>query len=126
MLSMTPVAPDRLVPLQILFGDMHGLNTLHHQPAKLAAIEAHWEHEARAPLALFAIPDPEAEKNHFVIEVPLLGSLILTHDVNGVVPGLKDFPAEDRAPAHHSLLCLSHQGGRGPGSCWRWCWSGCG
>jgi len=99
MLSMTLWLLTALVPLQILFGDMHGLNTLHHQPAKLAAIEAHWEHEARAPLALFAIPDQKAEKNHFVIEVPLLGSLILTHDVNGVVPGLKDFPPEDRAPA---------------------------
>jgi cytochrome d ubiquinol oxidase subunit I len=88
-----------MVPLQIFLGDAHGLNTLHHQPAKLAAIEAHWNREARAPLTLFAIPDQKAETNHYAIEVPLLGSLILTHDVNGVVPGLKDFPPEDRAPA---------------------------
>jgi cytochrome d ubiquinol oxidase subunit I len=98
MLSITLWLLTLMVPLQILLGDMHGLNTLHHQPAKLAAIEAHWNREARAPLALFAIPDQQAETNHYAIEVPLLGSLILTHDVNGVVPGLKDFPREDRAP----------------------------
>jgi cytochrome d ubiquinol oxidase subunit I len=79
-------------------GDLQGLNTLHHQPAKLAAIEAHWDRESRAPLTLFAIPDQQAETNRNAIEVPLLGSLILTHDINGVVPGLKDFPREDRAP----------------------------
>ena len=98
MLSITLWFLTFTVPLQVLLGDLHGLNTLHHQPAKLAAIEAHWEREARAPLALFAIPDQKAEKNRYAIEVPLLGSLILTHDVNGVVPGLKDYPAADRAP----------------------------
>ena len=98
MLSITLWLLTLMVPLQILLGDMQGLNTLHHQPAKLAAIEAHWNREARAPLALFAIPDQQAETNHYAIEVPLLGSLILTHDINGVVPGLKDFPREDRAP----------------------------
>ena len=98
MLTTTLTLLAVLVPLQILLGDMHGLNTLEHQPAKLAAIEAHWDREARAPLALFAIPDEKAETNRAVLEVPLLGSLILTHDVNGVVPGLKDFPASDRPP----------------------------
>ena len=98
MLSMTLWLLTLLVPLQIFLGDMQGLNTLHHQPAKLAAIEAHWNREARAPLTLFAIPDQQAETNRNAIEVPLLGSLILTHDLNGVVPGLKDFPREDRAP----------------------------
>jgi len=98
MLTTTLTLLAVLVPLQILLGDMHGLNTLEHQPAKLAAIEAHWNREARAPLTLFAIPDQEAETNRAAIDVPLLGSLILTHDVNGVVPGLKDFPPEDRAP----------------------------
>ena len=98
MLSVTLWLMTLLVPLQILLGDLHGLNTLQHQPAKLAAIEAHWNRETRAPLALFAIPDQKAETNHFAIEVPLAGSLILTHDVNGEVPGLKDFPARDRAP----------------------------
>jgi cytochrome d ubiquinol oxidase subunit I len=99
MLSVTMWLLTLLVPLQIFLGDLHGINTLHTQPAKLAAIEAHWNREARAPLALFAIPDQKAETNHYVVEVPLLGSLILTHDINGVVPGLKDFPREDRAPA---------------------------
>ena len=98
MLTTTLALLAVLVPLQVLLGDMHGLNTLKYQPAKLAAIEAHWNRETRASLALFAIPDQQAETNHAVIEVPLLGSLILTHDINGVVPGLKDFPAQDRAP----------------------------
>ena len=99
MLSVTLWLLTFSVPLQIVLGDMHGLNTLHNQPAKLAAIEAHWTSEARAPLTLFALPDQQAEINRYAIELPLLGSLILTHDVNGVVPGLKDFPREDRAPA---------------------------
>jgi cytochrome d ubiquinol oxidase subunit I len=99
MMSITLWFLTLMVPLQIFLGDAQGLNTLHHQPAKLAAIEAHWNREARAPLTLFAIPDQKAETNHFAIEVPLLGSLILTHDINGVVPGLKDFPPQDRAPA---------------------------
>lgn len=98
MLTTTLTLLAVLVPLQILLGDMHGLNTLEYQPAKLAAIEAHWDRETRAPLTLFAIPDQAGETNHAVIDVPLLGSLILTHDINGVVPGLKDFPAKDRPP----------------------------
>ena len=98
MLTTTLALLAVLVPLQILLGDMHGLNTLKYQPAKLAAIEAHWTREARAPLSLFAIPDQAGETNRAVIDVPLLGSLILTHDVDGVVPGLKDFPARDRPP----------------------------
>jgi len=98
MMSITLWFLTLTVPLQVLLGDAHGLNTFHHQPAKLAAIEAHWNREARAPLALFAIPDQKNEANRFAIEVPLLGSLILTHDVNGVVPGLKEYPAADRAP----------------------------
>jgi cytochrome d ubiquinol oxidase subunit I len=98
MLTTTLALLAILVPLQILLGDMHGLNTLKYQPAKLAAIEAHWTRERRAPLTLFAIPDQAGETNRAAIEVPLLGSLILTHDINGVVPGLKDYPAKDRAP----------------------------
>ncbi len=98
MLSMTLWLLTVLVPLQILLGDMHGLNTLHYQPAKLAAIEAHWDTESRAPLNLFAIPDEQNETNHYVIQVPLLGSLILAHDVNGEIKGLKDFPRDQRPP----------------------------
>jgi cytochrome d ubiquinol oxidase subunit I len=98
MLSMTLWLLTVLVPLQIFLGDLQGLNTLQYQPAKLAAIEAHWTREARAPLILFAVPDQEAQTDRDTIEVPLLGSMILTHDVNGVVPGLKDFPSRDRPP----------------------------
>jgi cytochrome d ubiquinol oxidase subunit I len=87
-----------LVPLQILLGDAHGLNTLKYQPTKLAAIEARWDTAARVPLALFAIPDQAAQTNRFVIEVPVLGSLILTHDPNGVVHGLKDVPPDQQPP----------------------------
>jgi cytochrome d ubiquinol oxidase subunit I len=86
------------MPLQIFLGDAQGLNTLEHQPTKLAAIEAHWTAERRAGLTLFAIPDQKAETNHFAIEVPLLGSLILTHDPNGLVPGLKSVPPDQRPP----------------------------
>src|SRR5690349_19873907 len=87
-----------LVPLQILVGDLHGLNTLAHQPAKLAAMEANWETRARMPLLLFAWPDETAERNHLEVAVPLLGSLILGHDADAVIPGLKDWKAEDRPP----------------------------
>ena len=98
MLSTTLWVLLALVPLQIFIGDMHGLNTLEYQPTKLAAIEAHWNREARAPLALFAIPDEKQETNHFSVDVPVLGSLILTHDPNGVVPGLKEVPPDQRPP----------------------------
>ena len=85
-------------PVQILFGDMHGLNVRDYQPAKLAAIEARWDTERSVPLTLFAIPDEEAETNRYAIDVPHLGSLILTHEWNGEVKGLKDFPADQRPP----------------------------
>ena len=87
-----------LVPLQVVIGDLHGINTLEHQPAKIAAMEAHWETQSRMPLLLFAWPDEDAERNRWEVGVPLLGSLILTHDVNGTVRGLKDWPPEDRPP----------------------------
>jgi cytochrome bd ubiquinol oxidase subunit I len=87
-----------LVPLQMVIGDLHGLNTREHQPAKLAAIEARWDTQRRVPLTLFAIPSDKAERNYFAVEVPGLGSLILTHDLNGEVKGLKDFPADQRPP----------------------------
>ena len=87
-----------LVPVQILAGDQHGLNTLHHQPAKLAAIEANWETQSHMPLLLFAWPDEKAERNRFEVGIPDAGSLILEHDINGTVPGLKDFRREDRPP----------------------------
>ena len=85
-----------LAPLQVFLGDLHGLNTLEHQPAKIAAMEGHWEGGARAPLILFAIPDDEAETNHFEIGIPGLSSIILTHELEGEVPGLKQFPKDER------------------------------
>src|SRR5882724_9390771 len=75
MLSMTLWLLTVLVPLQILLGDQHGLNTLEHQPAKLAAIEARWDTDRGVPLTLFAIPDPANESNRLAIDVPRLGSL---------------------------------------------------
>lgn len=87
-----------LAPLQLVIGDLHGLNTLEHQPIKVAAMEGHWETQKGAPLLLFAVPDQEAETNHWQIAIPKLGSLILTHDLNGEVPGLKSRPPEERPP----------------------------
>jgi cytochrome d ubiquinol oxidase subunit I len=98
MLSMTLWLLTFLVPLQIVLGDQHGLNTARHQPAKLAAIEARWTTERSFPLALFAIPDPANETNRYAIEVPYLGSLILTHSLDGEIKGLKEFKPEDRPP----------------------------
>jgi cytochrome bd ubiquinol oxidase subunit I len=87
-----------LAPLQIFLGDLHGLNTLEHQPMKIAAMEAHWETGSKVPLVLFALPDPAAETNRYALEIPRLGSLILTHDAAGVVKGLKEVPPQDRPP----------------------------
>jgi cytochrome d ubiquinol oxidase subunit I len=87
-----------LVPLQILIGDLHGQNTLQYQPAKLAAIEAHWESGTHVPLVLFALPDEVAETNRASLEVRDLGSLILRHHTNGFVKGLKEWPRDQRPP----------------------------
>jgi cytochrome d ubiquinol oxidase subunit I len=106
MLSMTLWLLSVLVPLQILLGDQHGLNTLEYQPAKLAAIEAHWETASRVPLVLFAIPDDKAATNHWTLEVPDLGSLILTHDPNGTVRGLKEWPADERPPVAYPFFAF--------------------
>jgi cytochrome bd ubiquinol oxidase subunit I len=98
MLSMTLWLLTVLVPLQMVIGDLHGLNTREYQPAKLAAIEARWDTGRRVPLTLFAIPSEKSERNNFAIEVPWLGSLILTHHLDGEVKGIKDFPANQRPP----------------------------
>ena len=87
-----------VIPLQIIVGDMSGQVVRQYQPAKLAAIEARWTTEQNVPLTLFAWPDDKAEKNDYAIDVPHLGSLILTHSWSGEVKGLKDFPAQDRPP----------------------------
>jgi cytochrome bd ubiquinol oxidase subunit I len=87
-----------LAPLQLLLGDLHGLNTLKHQPTKIAAMEAHWDGSRPGDFHIFAWPDEKAERNRFEISIPRGASLILTHDPNGLFPGLKDVPANDRPP----------------------------
>ena len=85
-----------LAPLQLVIGDLHGLNTLEYQPAKIAALEAHWETRQGRAADPVRLPDPKAETNHFELAVPRLGSLILTHEWDGEIKGLKSFPPEDR------------------------------
>jgi cytochrome bd ubiquinol oxidase subunit I len=80
-----------LTPIQIFIGDLHGLNTLEHQPAKVAAIEAIWETENGAALTLFGFPDEEQKKTHWAIKVPKMASLILTHELDGELKGLNEF-----------------------------------
>lgn len=80
-----------LIPIQIFVGDMHGLNTLEHQPAKVAAMEAAWETEQGTPLVLFGIPDAEQRTNHFEVSIPNGAALILTHQATGSIQGLNEF-----------------------------------
>jgi cytochrome d ubiquinol oxidase subunit I len=87
-----------LMPLQIFIGDLHGLNTRIHQPAKIAAIEAHWDGAKPAGLVLFAWPDQRGERNLAEIAIPNLGSMIVTHEWNGTFPGLLEFKPQDRPP----------------------------
>jgi cytochrome d ubiquinol oxidase subunit I len=96
MFSMAMWMAALVAPIQILAGDQHGLNTLAHQPAKIAAMEGHWETRRGQPLILLGWPDMAAETTHFAVEVPRLGSWILTHDWNGEVKGLKAWPASER------------------------------
>jgi cytochrome d ubiquinol oxidase subunit I len=99
MFSMAMWMAAVVTPVQIFVGDMHGLNTLEHQPAKIAAMEGHYETHRGAPLILFGIPDDEAEETKFALEIPYLGSLLLTHELDGEVKGLKAFPKDERPPA---------------------------
>jgi cytochrome bd ubiquinol oxidase subunit I len=86
------------VPVQMVLGDMHGLNTLEHQPAKLAAIEGLWDGGKGVPASLIGWPDVKEQRNLYEIEVPYLGSLYLTHSWDGAVKGLKDFPSDQWPP----------------------------
>ncbi|PHM22699.1 cytochrome ubiquinol oxidase subunit I [Xenorhabdus ehlersii] len=101
MLSMAMWMILIIAPLQAVIGDMHGLNTLKHQPAKIAAMEGHWEnHPGEAtPLILFGIPNQEAEETRYAVKIPYLASLILTHSLDKQVPALKEFAPEDRPNA---------------------------
>jgi len=87
-----------LAPLQLLIGDAHGLNTAKHQPAKVAAMEAHWDGSKPGDLVLFAWPSDAEETNHLEVSIPRGASLIITHDSEGLFPGLKDFAPQDRPP----------------------------
>jgi cytochrome d ubiquinol oxidase subunit I len=86
------------VPLQIVLGDAHGLNTLAHQPAKLAAMEGLWDGGKGVPASVIGWPDQSAERNIAEIAIPHVGSLYLTHSWDGAVKGLKDFPPDQRPP----------------------------
>jgi len=98
MFSMAMWMATFVAPLQIFAGDLHGLNTLEHQPMKVAAMEGHWERQTGAPFLLFAWPDSAAEKNVFEVGIPYASALVLTHDIGGETPGLTDVPASDRPP----------------------------
>jgi cytochrome d ubiquinol oxidase subunit I len=86
------IAGAALIPVQIFVGDLHGLNTLEHQPAKVAAMEALWKTQRGAPLVLFALPDAATQSNRFAIEVPHGAALILTHERDGELKGIDAFP----------------------------------
>jgi len=96
MFSMAMWMAAIVAPIQIFIGDMHGLNTLEYQPQKVAAMEGHWERQEGAPLIILGQPDMQTEETRVWLEIPKLSALILTHEWNGVTPGLKDFPPQDR------------------------------
>jgi cytochrome d ubiquinol oxidase subunit I len=98
MLGMAMIMAIFVTPIQAVIGDLHGLNTLKHQPAKVAAMEGIWDTEHGAALKLFGWPDQEEEKTRYAVEIPKLASLILTHDPNGEVKGLRDWPKDERPP----------------------------
>ncbi|MCL7944610.1 cytochrome ubiquinol oxidase subunit I [Marinobacter sp. ATCH36] len=87
-----------IAPAQLVVGDFHGLNTLEHQPMKVAAMEGNWETSRNVPLLLFAIPDQANQMNHFEVGIPSLASFVLTHDWNGEVPGLNEVAVEEQPP----------------------------
>src|ERR1700728_4227047 len=98
MLRMAVSLVAVLAPLQLVIGDQHGLNTLVHQPTKIAAIEGHWDGGKPGDFEIFAWPDDETASNLDAISIPHGSSLVLTHQFNGLFPGLKDVPPQDRPP----------------------------
>ena len=98
MFGMAMIMAVFVAPLQPFIGDQHGLNTLKYQPSKVAAMEGAWETERGAPLRLFAWPVQAEGRNEYVVEIPLLSSLILTHNLHGEVKGLKAWPKDDWPP----------------------------
>ncbi|MFC0446067.1 cytochrome ubiquinol oxidase subunit I [Pseudidiomarina halophila] len=98
MFSMAMWMALLVAPLQVVVGDLHGLNTQEHQPAKVAAMEGHFESKPRAPLHLFGLPNEETARVDYALSVPALGSLILKHDINAEVTGLDAFPRDEWPP----------------------------
>ncbi len=97
-LSMTLWVLLAAAPAQVFMGDLHGLNSFEYQPTKVAAMEGNWETRSGAPFYLFALPDSEQETNRFAVGIPNAASLVLTHQWDGEVPGLKEVSAEERPP----------------------------
>jgi len=129
MFAMAAFMAAAVAPIQIVAGDMHGLNTLEHQPAKIAAMEGHFETRRGAPLILFGWPDMQAEETRYAIEIPKAGSLILTHEWDGEVKGLKAWPPEDRPYAPLVFWTFRIMVGigflmLGFGIASLWCWRG--
>lgn len=106
MLGMAMLMAIFVAPLQIFLGDLHGLNTLKHQPAKISAIEGLWETEKGASLILVGWPDSSSEETKYALKIPKLASLILTHDLEGEVKGLKAWPKEERPPMIPVFWCF--------------------
>jgi cytochrome d ubiquinol oxidase subunit I len=98
MLGMAMIMAIFVAPMQLVLGDLHGLNTLEHQPAKVSAMEGLWDTQRGAPLMLFGWPDEEEEATKYGLEIPKLSSLILTHHLDGEVKGLKEWPKDERPP----------------------------
>jgi cytochrome bd ubiquinol oxidase subunit I len=98
VMSMTVTFVAIFVPIQIIAGDLHGINTLHYQPVKLAAMEGLWDTQPRAPAVLFALPDEKAERNRFEVSIPTLASYYLAHSADAVIKGLKEAAPADRPP----------------------------
>src|SRR5664279_6205934 len=95
-----------LAPLQLFIGDQHGLNTLKHQPMKVAAMEAHWDGSKPEDFHIFAWPDEQAGRNRFEISIPHGASLILTHKWDGLFPGLSSVPASERPPVKNVFFAF--------------------
>ncbi|MFO7993598.1 MAG: cytochrome ubiquinol oxidase subunit I [Marinobacter sp.] len=87
-----------IAPAQLVVGDFHGLNTMEHQPMKVAAMEGNWETSRNVPLLLFALPDQENQTNRFEVGIPSLASFVLTHEWDGEVPGLNEVAVEEQPP----------------------------
>ena len=120
-----------LAPLQLFIGDQHGLNTLKYQPIKIAAMEGHWDGSKPGDFHIFAWPDEKAEENRFAMSIPRGSSLVLTHDPDGLFPGLKSVPPSERPPvvtvffAFRIMLAIGLLHDRG-GALWRLAAAGAG